>query len=299
MKISVTHKHNRITGVSTFLAILIKGLSELGHDVRFTHENLESPDLSYLLSISPYCTIHTYQNLPNDNDIIFFNYSSQVSHFFNYHGSKRFIVHGTMESFYAPPQIGLDKVFCLSERSYELTITPFHKILIRNFIDTEKFKPSSKLNANLNKILLVDYRNVLYYKNLITNLSNELKIPITIISEQNQSAIPQSEMPNLYNLYDLVIGYGRVIYEAMACGRACLVYGINGGDGYLNKDNFKDLLYRNCSGWQLRKLSPPIDGLSLENFTNEIQQYNSLDGQSNRELSLELDYRKYLPILIS
>ena len=70
------------------------------------------------------------------------------------------------------------------------------------------------------------------------------KLGISIIHAKNNPNVKE-----LINHGDFVIGYGRGLYEGMACERPALIYGIHGCDGWINEWNFPQYLYSNCSGY--------------------------------------------------
>jgi hypothetical protein len=52
----------------------------------------------------------------------------------------------------------------------------------------------------------------------------------------------------VYNDADVVFGKGRVVHEAMACGRAAYVYDYNGGDGWVTRESYPELVADNFGG---------------------------------------------------
>ena len=84
----------------------------------------------------------------------------------------------------------------------------------------------------------------------------------------------------------MVIGIGRSIYDAMACGRCIISYDYRDyineaiGDGYLNQDNIVDSIRCNCSGRSSRKT------FNKEQFIQELRKYDPKDGKWAREYAL-------------
>ena len=68
--------------------------------------------------------------------------------------------------------------------------------------------------------------------------------------------------PAMLNGVDILIGTGRGVAEAMACGRAAVVCGQHGCDGMIMPDNWKDLLRVNLSG--RHTMADPADVLATE-----------------------------------
>ena len=85
---------------------------------------------------------------------------------------------------------------------------------------------------------------------------------------------------------DLVIGTGRVAYEAMAQGKAVIVSGTNSGrgvsewmDGYMTEELFYNARKNNCSGRHFKKSTSKISEL-----LSETEKYTKQSGMDNYSL---------------
>lgn len=81
------------------------------------------------------------------------------------------------------------------------------------------------------------------------------------------------------NSADIVFGKGRVVMEAMACGRAAYVYDGFGCDGWVTGENFRELMGTGMSG-NATPFTPDLAGL-VEDF----KRYDQSMGTVNRELA--------------
>jgi glycosyltransferase involved in cell wall biosynthesis len=70
------------------------------------------------------------------------------------------------------------------------------------------------------------------------------------------------EMTRFYNYSDLVIGSGRGILEAMACGKPVVILGENYEAEVVGPDNIEDIAYYNFSGRHFRNRKMPCETLS-------------------------------------
>lgn len=298
-KILIIHKHNRLTGVSTFIHTITKKLHQLGHEIHIYIENKECRDNLLIENLTPYSEVHLYTPPNIKFDQVFFNYNTHVSKF-NYYGCiKKFFVHGLMNDEYVPPLTGIDKVYTFGERAYDFVKTECKKVMIRNGIDLERFKYAPNKLKDLEKVLVLDSRNNGFVSNILTSICGRLGIFVTFlgINQYNDKLIWNVE--DIIKSADLVIGYGRSAYEAMAIGRPVIVYGYNGGDGYITKDNFPKMLEANCSGWSLRTMDIPHNG-NVEQILTELMRFRFIDGAMNRALAEEyLNIDDYMEEILS
>ena len=97
---------------------------------------------------------------------------------------------------------------------------------------------------------------------------------------------------DLINDADIVVGIGRSLYDAMACGRVCISWDnrkLNPftGCGYVTASNWHTFAKTNFTG----RGFPAIN--SVDMLVAELQKYNPADGASMRTIAeAELDVRK-------
>jgi len=171
---------------------------------------------------------------------------------------KIFTSHGTVPELERPVE-GADVYVAVSENvaeKYNL------KHIIKNPIDTERFKPTNEIKDKPETILAITDVNV--------------ELPYNVISPSRF----EMNMPELINQADIVISIGRGALEAMSCGRTVITwdkrpYWEARGDGYLD---------------DLSKLKGNVAGEYARtdiNLEEEIKKYNKEDGKRNREYILE------------
>ena len=88
---------------------------------------------------------------------------------------------------------------------------------------------------------------------------------------------PENEL----NSADIVIGKGRAIVEAMACGRAAYVYDQNGGDGWITPET-----YESPRGGQLRGAVDARRGRRRAGCGADLGAYRPEMGTANRDLAV-------------
>lgn len=291
MKILITLGHNRITGVSTFCYTLAQQLKQVGHNVSFFL--LKKETLSNLLEnqCKQIGEIYNRLNPPiNDYDVIFFSDNLCQTVLKKYTGQKMFVIHGLGESTFIPDlneEIDLISISPFLTRYYtekykdlNIKVTYFP-----NIIDFNSYYLKNPISFTLQKVLINDYRSGMKYRTIFEDLSEELNFKLTVHCYPNEYIW---NMCDIINDHDLIIGYGRSVYEAMACGRNIIVFGKNGGDGYIDEFNFNESFDRNCSGWGIHNLEAPIIGGNnnklKETLKRELLKYNPDASQKNINL---------------
>jgi hypothetical protein len=93
----------------------------------------------------------------------------------------------------------------------------------------------------------------------------------------NSTASPEMAVADA----DIVIGLGRSALEAMAGGRATLVYGISGGDGWVTPERYPDMEADGFAGTSLPDLE--IDG---DRLAAELGNWRPEMGSANHDLAV-------------
>lgn len=94
------------------------------------------------------------------------------------------------------------------------------------------------------------------------------------------------DVETLINQADIVVGIGRSLYDAMACGRPVISYDSRDysdalGDGYLDGTNIADSLKCNCSGRSFKL------HFNEESLSAEFDKYKAADGVFLRDFALK------------
>jgi glycosyltransferase involved in cell wall biosynthesis len=216
MKVVIVHKHSRYTGVSSFVYTIAKHLCrEMGHEVHVVIPDQSNKRYCQLLKTAVKGNLRTSYSGPAD--VFIFNYASDVSAYKNWSGKKVFVVHGLMEPEYVPPMKSIDKVICMSKRAFNHIDAPV-KLLINQPIDLDRFNVRKPINDELQKVLMLDARNNNFYTSKIQSACAELGIYCQTLGKNIFGDNSRFDVETVINTSDLVIGYGRSIYEALACG---------------------------------------------------------------------------------
>jgi glycosyltransferase involved in cell wall biosynthesis len=181
-----------------------------------------------------------------------------------------------------PPQFPADWYIAINEEVEEnLTKkgVPADKIsIIRDFIDTEKFRPTRSINRGLKKVLFIsNYKKWRNYK-AVAGACERLGLELTC---QGSPYGRNYQIEDAINQADLVVSWARGIMEAMACGRAALSWDRHEGDGYIDEGTYYGARQDNFSG---RHFKYAYDADSL---AKEMLKYDPDCGEGNRQLVMK------------
>lgn len=170
-------------------------------------------------------------------------------------------------------------------------------IIIPNGIDTNRFYCKKHVNKEIKKILSLCKSNTA--NNVLKKICSDMNIEFESLFGKEVFNVEDK-----INEADLVIGVGRSLLDAMACGRPVIsfddrnYYKIrNMGHGYITADKFKYQQIDNFTGSSINKSFNSKFELAKEIF----EKYNPDDGEVNRQyildnLSIEKTVDKYLAL---
>ncbi len=168
--------------------------------------------------------------------------------------------------------------------------------IINNGIDCDRFRIINPINKSVNSVLSLCQGQAA--NDLVAKIC---KIKHYIYLQANKNTDNIYSIEDYINKADIVIGIGRSLYDAMACGRPVISYDSRSysedlGDGYLNEANIHEALKCNCSGRRYRI------HFNEESLSAEIEKYKPSDGLFLRDfvlhnLNVNLNAKRYLEFL--
>lgn len=178
-----------------------------------------------------------------------------------------------------------------------LAIKGFVSVVIMNGIDTSKFYSKKSVNKELKNVLSLCQSEDA--NKFLQRVCDTLGINLMYL---NKDKNPIWNVEDVINKADLVVGLGRSVYEAMACGRPVIIYDNRAysesfADGYV-VHKLATSLSHNCSG-RFYKLK-----LTEEMMIEEFEKYNSMDGEILKknildDMTIQLAVDKYLNLFDS
>jgi len=118
--------------------------------------------------------------------------------------------------------------------------------LVRNGVDLRRFTP--KKTSNSKPVVLSLCKNVMG-RDMVKRACERAGYEFNSVHWNDNPTYDVS--PQMRDA-DIVVTYGRGAYEALACGKAVLVFDARGesprADGWLTEDNVREFVQYNCSG---------------------------------------------------
>lgn len=196
------------------------------------------------------------------------------------------------------PSLFADELVSISpEVQSHLFSLGFLSHLIPNGVNCKRFYPKVSLNEDLKTIVSLCQSDEANH--ILEKAAKEINAQLISINKFKNS---RWNIEDTINEGDLVVGLGRSIYDAMACGRPVIVfdfrpyYSSGLGDGYLSDVNkILKSFQHNCSGRASKK------SLSARDLIQEFKKYNKQDGNVMRNfavqnLNIEYQVQRYLDI---
>ncbi len=309
MKILISTPHLKLNGIGTYVVSLTTELERRGHDVEILTRYVGKIGVKLRKNI---VTSQSTIQKKYDLILVFSNSNCREVIKNEIEGYLVFMVQGLYFNNDIPMQIYLNrinKVFTLSESSrnaianpgqydfisrFEVNHSKNHLVkynaqsffsnatynvesdIVHNPIDTEKYKSKNPLR-DIPKVLILCKSKLA--AEIVKNSCDELEYE----SEWQPSPTYESfstdssyclDIEEKINKFDLVVGIGRPIIEAMSCGRNVIVfdkrfyYKVFPADGFIDMSNIDDASRYNFCGKE--KLSEYTE----KNMIEELKRYD-------------------------
>ncbi|WP_114752494.1 glycosyltransferase family protein [Pleomorphovibrio marinus] len=196
------------------------------------------------------------------------------------------ICHGPIPEMEQPSPLADYHIAVSEEVKQHLLQKGFDSKVVLNGVDLGTFSPQKAIGKELKTVLSLCQSEEA--NKWISEICEEEQLSFKAINKHEN---PVFQVNKEINKADMVIGIGRSVYDAIACGRPCVLFDnrvYNGtlGDGYLHPHLFKKFVLNNCSGRYTKK------SFTKQQLKQEINKYNAEDGKALRsiaERSLDLN----------
>ena len=160
--------------------------------------------------------------------------------------------------------------------------------VVHNPVNLEEFRVIREPNEKIERVAHVSpYTDIPHLEEACKEMGIEFR-----------RAKSEKDMLEVYNWADLVVGFGRCCFEAMACGREVFIYDFRSyinkneaqGDGLASKV-FEESLKFNCDGLRFKRK------YSKEEIKEMFRYYDKETALNNRELIKEQEVSKVCKVL--
>jgi hypothetical protein len=151
-------------------------------------------------------------------------------------------------------------------------------VRLRQPVDTARFQPRGSLQERPQRVLALGNYLRGDRARVIEAACAEAGLEAMSVGMQRGNHVFDPD--RVLNEADVVLGKGRVIVEAMACGRAAYVFDAFGSDGWVTTDSYARLEADNFGGLTG---TPPVDVARLR---SDLELYRTDMGAANRELAV-------------
>ena len=193
-----------------------------------------------------------------------------------------FVAHSETFDLQLPPQLDGQVAVAVAlndrvaRRLEALAVTP-EIVRLRQPIDIERNTVASPLPSVARRALLLSNNPVADRLALIERACADAGLELVRLGgDAGQADDPRAALAEV----EIVIGYGRSVLEAMACGRAAYVYDRYGGDGWVTGESYPRL---EADGFAGREPDALIDP---ERLRADLRAYEPAMGPVNRDLAV-------------
>lgn len=284
MKILIgNHQLGDIGGSETHAYTLATELKKQGHDVTALGACCNTGVVSNQLQKNGINCI--YGQHTGAYDLILINHTSTAQAVAGCTGYKVQTCHGVYPQL-EQPFPGMDRYVAISEEvQHHLKSKGYESVVIRNAIDSERFKPKTDLPPKLSKVLSLAHSE--QANNIIKQACSIAGVKYMELCKVKRQ-VNRWDMENVINQADLVISLGRGVFESAACGRNVVVFDHRSymntpaiGDGFITLSNIDHLLTCNCSGRATKQ------EFNAESLAAELKKYTPEAGNQLRQYALE------------
>ena len=279
-----TLEFGAIGGAATYLMTVAGQLQLLGHEV-----TVFAGDVGELARVAEERGVRVVSSedaLPADSDVVYAQDAATAYLLADRYPDRpqALCMHtgGSQFDRWLPPQIPgvVEAVVVLNDRLARRAAALAHRaevVRLRQPVDLARFAPRAAIRDAPRDVLLLGNYLSGDRRRLVLRACEEAALECVELGRYGarSSASPEVEI----NQVDIVMGHGRSILEAMACGRAAFVYDHAGGDGWVTPSNYSEL-----EAWNFAY--PTRDArLSPESLAGRLGEYRAAMGSTNQDLA--------------
>ena len=194
-----------------------------------------------------------------------------------------FVAHSSKFDLQAPPQLGdtVGAVVALNDRvarRMRSFATAADVVRMRQPIDVERFVPRGPLPEVPRRALLLSNNPNADRLAMIEDACEEVGLELVRLGGLSGHT---ADTGTALTGAEIVIGYGRSILEAMACGRAAYVYDWKGGDGWVTAESYAAIESDGFAG------GATDDAVDRATLVEHLRRYSPTMGAVNHDLVIK------------
>jgi hypothetical protein len=244
MLVVLATNHLGLGGSETYLLTVAEQLDRLGHEpVVYTREPGAGAELARDRGIS----VVDPDSLPGGCDAVLAQDAGVSLELASAYpdASHVFVAHSDSFDLQSPPRLegAVDVVVALNDRvlsRLRAMAIDAEIIRLRQPIDIERFRPLGPLRESPKTALLLSNNLVEDRIAMLEAACADSGLELSRLGGESAEDQSGDIRPALAEA-DIVVGYGRGVLEAMACGRAAYVYDRHGGDGWVTAESYAAL----------------------------------------------------------
>jgi hypothetical protein len=279
MKLLLATNHLGLGGSESYLLTVAEQLDRLGHEaVIYAPE----PGGGVAIALERGLVVVGEAELPEDCDAalvqdpgVSFQVADRCPSL-----PQLFVAHSEIFDLQAPPQLdgAVGIVVALNDRIANRLgrfAVDVEVVRLSQPIDTERFLPRGSLPEVPRRALMLSNAPNGDRFAMLESACADAGLELTQLGgTAGHAADPRAALFDA----EIVIGYGRSILEAMACGRAAYVYDWNGGDGWMTAESYPEIEADGISGRSGRLVVDPA------RLSEDLRRYSASMGPVNHDL---------------
>lgn len=279
MRILLATNHLGLGGSESYLLTVAEQLDRLGHEaVAFTAEagaGVEAARARRIEVVGP-------EGLDGDFDAALVQDAAVSYELAELRPAvpQLFVAHSAKFDLQAPPQVSglVAKVVALNDRVAErmrCLAVGAEVVRLRQPIDHERFALRGTLPATPRRALLLSNNPNSDRLGILEGACKGAGLELARLGGGNGS---KADIRSALAGADIVIGYGRSILEAMACGRAAYVYDWQGGDGWVTAESYATIEADGFAG------GASGEAQDYARLVDDLSEYSAAMGPVNHDL---------------
>ena len=275
-----TENYHRIGGTETYVHTIAEQLLRLGHQVRIYSPHLG--DMAQLTRGVGVDVVSQPQDLDEPDDVVI---AQDAATSYELAGRwpevpQVYVCHSTMYDVQQPPLVTgtVQAVVVMSERMAKRAAAldaDLRLVRMRQPIDTERLSPRGEPSMKPRRALLLGNYLEGDARQLLVDTWSEQGVEVVQVGTATRPTLqPQDDIAAA----DIVVGKGRAVLDAMACGRPAYVYDVLGADGWVTAETYDAIEADAIAGHAFPRVS------DAEQLRADLAAYDPGMGRLGRQL---------------